>query len=771
MNAKLLFRFILMGLMLSALVLAGCDDGDDGRDGRDGRDGVDGQDASSEVTDNLQDQVDTLTEDQQDLAGTVADLSGVGHPAELEKPVVSDIVVSRSATDELTVTFHVETSDGPLEGLGSAPSAAGDVRVYMADIVPAGTVTVNAPQTTWDTDFLEMWTAERGGRPETSTVTDLGGGDYSFQMTATPADIVGGDAPEGSLDHVQRVYVRADARDFEGLNRTMGVADFMMPAAGADTGVIDSTTRTIVVASACTACHNDPLQGAAHGGGYQSPQVCVMCHSPIGVYGDEMQELEAWSASLFHKIHAAIDMDAFPDRIDVDMNGDGEINELDADDDGEITDAELASPDREQFGYSAVKYPKNIQDCEVCHFDDGQDMADAWKTNPTIEACTSCHVETTFGNEATHSGGPLENNVSCVFCHGPGALWDTVVEHAIVDTTTYSTSIELEADADGDGVYEAGETPLITVTVTDAAGDPIAAYDGLNTTFTNANLYVYGPRATPVPVLTTNSTTDPVDPGVDQGRTMFTVIPSLIPGPVTPGNITPDEDGKPQIDPDTDNWTVNDDALVQTDATGFKYELQAIPDDLEPGTYMIMAYVTHIPSTPADEFYRNTVGKFGWQLMTFQVGTPTEELKVSGDGCLECHTDNSWGSMYHRGYFSVDGCIACHDKSGNYANQLGNRVHAVHSQNTWGDLLASGGMPEEDIWAEITYPQSVTYCTTCHSSGNTSYKTNMFTGACLGCHGEETGGVEAHMDLNTTEDGVSACIACHGEGKSAAIFD
>ena len=39
MNAKSWFRFILMGLMLSALVLSGCegDDGDDGADGADGQ--------------------------------------------------------------------------------------------------------------------------------------------------------------------------------------------------------------------------------------------------------------------------------------------------------------------------------------------------------------------------------------------------------------------------------------------------------------------------------------------------------------------------------------------------------------------------------------------------------------------------------------------------------------------------------------------------------------------------------------------------------------
>ena len=697
---KKLKLVLLIGLMALTMGLVGCA-------GDDGAPGAPGADVDPTVVTDLQNQIAAATEDAQDAQDAVAALSAARHPEELEKPLVSNIVVARDASDTLTVTFDVTEADGttPFTGIGTLMGSAGsDVRVYFAAIVPAGTVTANTPQTTWSTDFLEMWAETRGGSGATLTEPTPG----SYQMVIAAADgfnlIGGADALEATADQKQRVYVRADARDFEGFNRTMGVADFDMPAQGADTGVITDTTRTIVVDSACTACHNDPLQGAAHGGGYQSPQVCVMCHSPIGVDGDVMQEAEAWSASLFHKIHAAITMDAFPTRI----NGNG---------------------------YEDVKYPKDIKDCEVCHFDDGQDMADAWKTNPTIEACTSCHEDTTFvDGTATHTGGAQASNASCTFCHSASTI---AGYHEIVDPATYFTTITLEADANADGIYEAGETPLITVTVADVNGDPVSTYDRAE--FTNANLYVYGPRANPVPVLTTGSTTDPVNPGVTQSHSLQLFDASNV---------------------------ANPDAQVVTDAGGFKYELLPIPADLAPGTYMIQAYVTHPPLTPADQWYRTTTGKFGWQLITFQIGTATPELKTAGDGCLNCHTANSWGSMFHRGYFATDGCIACHDKSGGYADYLSNRVHAIHSENPYGDL--HGPVAE---WADITYPQSVTYCTACHSSGDTGYRTNQFKETCLGCHGEVTGGVEAHMDTNTSAAGVGACITCHGAGKSVSIFE
>ncbi len=584
----------------------------------------------------------------------------------------------------------------------------------MADLVPAGTPTVNLPQSTWGsqdywpTGFLEMWTEEREGDAGV-VVTEPAPGSYSFQMVATPAAIgPGGDAPEGDIADTQRVYVRADARDQPGFNRTMGVADFIMPAAGADTGVIATTTRTIVDASACTACHNDPLQRAAHGGGYQSPQVCNMCHSPIGIDGDEMQHSEAWLASLIHKIHAAIDMPAFPNRIG-----------------GQ--------------GYGAVTYPKNIIDCGACHFDAGQDMAANWATNPTQEVCTTCH-DVTFGVDATHSGGSMLDNSLCRACHpaaGNGVGQSVTDAHAVtylkhdpagndddipIDPN-YTSTIALSADADANGVYEAGETILVTVTTSNmAAGDYVIPYaEDVNEVQVagtrTANVYVYGPRAKAVPVLTPGSTTDPA---------------------FDPASGTPDQGRSMTID------SAAGDAQILTDADGFKYQTFAIPADLATGTYMVMAYVT-TNTADCSGIYRGSVCIDGWALTTFNVGTDVDELRVAGPlgandatpGCASCHDQADWGTFYHRSYFGTDGCIACHDQSGNGRVPIANRVHAVHSACPDCDLLGP-----VDLWAEVTFPQNIESCEACHTSGNESFingEPAAWGTACIGCHGAAEG--------------------------------
>ena len=135
---KLLIRkwgsfFLVLMLAASVSMLTGCD-GDDGAPGAQGPPGPPGADApgaDAGESCNVCHGVDAFV----DVA--------VAHPM-LEKPTVSDIEVSR-AGDILTVTFTVTDPDGdPVEGIGLvAPSGSSDLRVYMADIVPAGTPTVN----------------------------------------------------------------------------------------------------------------------------------------------------------------------------------------------------------------------------------------------------------------------------------------------------------------------------------------------------------------------------------------------------------------------------------------------------------------------------------------------------------------------------------------------------------------------------------------------------------------------------------------------------
>jgi hypothetical protein len=726
MDGKFWFKALLTGLLLTTLVMAGCegDDGDDGAQGIQGEQGVAGEPGEPGSATTAGESCN-ICHGEESLIGLSIDER---HPI-LEEPVVSNVVVTRAADNTLTVTFNVATSDGPLAGLGAAPSAAGDLRVYLADIVPANTPTGNLPQSSWPTPFPELY-AETRGSDAIVTLTNNLDGTYTYVIAPSVlATDFGLYAPEGDLaTHQQRIYIRADARDFAGLNRAAFVADFLMPAAdGSSTAALgnEETTRTIIVAEACSACHNDPLQRAAHGGGYQSPQVCVMCHSPIGQFpenvgtnavpvfeplGDVMQDLAAWSGNLYHKIHAAIDMDAFPDRIDIDENGDGEIT---AD---------------EEFGYSKVTYPQDIRECQVCHLDAGQDLANYWNTNPSIEACTTCHTSITFDGAATHSGG-AQVNANCVLCHpaaGAGVGQSVTNAHVVTydaETQAYNVTISLSPDANADGVYEVGETILVTAT-TDLAGFP---YTSTDTAFLRgANLYVYGPRALALPVLTPGSTTDPdyMDPLV-----------------TAPG--TPPDQGRSML-----ASAQADDANNLTDASGFKYQLLEITEDMAAGTYMIQTNIDFSVIGDRTTDGRHRGPRFypldGWQLETFQVGTATEELKVAGE-CSSCHDQRNFSTMAHRSYFGTDGCLACHDQSGNHADPLTNRVHAVHAASITGDLVNRD-------WREITFPQSLnSACNACHNSGDNDYRAEpkgSWGFACIGCHADFTDGIFDHMLTN-----------------------
>ena len=107
--------------------------------------------------------------------------------------------------------------------------------------------------------------------------------------------------------------------------------------------------------------------------------------------------------------------------------------------------------------------------------------------------------------------------------------------------------------------------------------------------------------------------------------------------------------------------------------------------------------------------------------------------------------------MYHRSYFGADGCVACHDLSGNHANYLGNRVHAVHAASQNGDLLGAAwdGSDTENPDHYVLFPQDIASCDACHTSGNNQYREdpNMYAPNCYGCHGD-TDGLDDHMIQN-----------------------
>jgi hypothetical protein len=302
----------------------------------------------------------------------------------------------------------------------------------------------------------------------------------------------------------------------------------------------------------------------------------------------------------------------------------------------------------------------------------------------------------------------------------------------------YNVTLSLTAPANGT-YYVANENVTITATLRNHADNtavptkvytnPQGAAGITDNALRSASLAVYGPRALPKPILNLPKSSAGLVP-----QTANLWIGSKL----------------------NDN-TVN--SRVLTDNTGFRYKL-TIPSGLANGTYGVRVRFGDYGYV-ADNNYKTESVAF----QTIQIGSATPTLKVAGDGCTNCHGVGQFLDAHdarHAVVFDTDQCISCHDYSGNHASALSNRVHAIHDANTFGDMLntqkmqtTAGGFnslnattnPLDVDWSGVTYPQSISNCATCHTSGNTSYRSVIHEVSCLGCHGDNiyTGSASSHM--------------------------
>jgi len=646
------------------------------------------------------------------------------------------------------VTFDVATDAGPVTDL-----SFDSIRMYLADLVPAGTATAYLPKGTWDSDYFERWGYEStsSSTPEGAFVNN-GDGSYVYTFaTAFGSAAALAEAPEYDPTHQQRLLIRISGTAGVTAN-TVGIMDITaVPAAGQTaTEVAAADQRVYASIDGCKKCHGAHMEKAAHANGYLDTRACVVCHSPLGHYGDEMQADNAYFSVLIHKIHSALDLPAFNTRI-------------------------LGN------GYVDVTYPQEIKKCDVCH-NGVSTQIDNWKSHPTMEICDSCHTTTVYDGTTSFVGldgvtkthDAQTDNTGCITCHPASGAGAGGNNEAVHDTTPtgvnvpeYDVTLDLTAPANGTD-YETGETPVVTVTLADhATATPFANYTANQDTTGDidgnlavASLYIYGPRNEAIPVLATDTVSDPAAT-FDNITTFATQAHSLF---------LADSGG-----------VANPDAQVITDATGFKYQMIDDFANLEPGTYMVRVRI--------GDYGRVGTGNYQIESLaftTFQVGTTTVEPKVSGDGCLNCHGTGTapFHDERHAVVFDVDQCLSCHDKSANHADYIGNRVHSVHGATATGDL-------NDRDWTHVTFPQSANNCTICHT--NPAAPTPVWRQpdmlVCGGCHGAlpnadpaaYTTDISAelaaaqHMvqnggDTSSITPVTSSCLVCHGDGKIADPF-
>lgn len=700
--------FFAVSLLAGAFAMSGCS-GDDGATGATGAAGPQGPagpvtltQESCVVCHSTGDEADQVAMHQFVYDGAT-DTRFLKNRANDTGLGLTGVTVSATAGDQPSVTFTVKNAAGtPLPAL-----SASDVRVYLGTIIPANTTLADGT-TKYDSTYIETWGNATGQAAATSGKfatfnydNTTGVCTVTFNDTFGTAT-AGGNYSAANYDpaKLQRAYIRVSPTTANlgtsVVNALNGVAvvDFTYAGAGNPVAAEANAQNVIVTVEACKKCHGAPLLAAAHGGGYKDTLGCVMCHSPL--YAGAGAEASVINFTTFiHKIHAAKDITEFNTRI-------------------------LGA------GYKDITYPRPLSDCNACHTASGRALGTGDKINnykiATKDACGACHESATFNltTGAGHVGGAQPNSAACALCHQASAI-DGYHTPAVAakDDREFNVTMAIDPPANGTH-YVTGETPKVTVTLKNKSDNSAvagtvytAAKDAVTVAgggLSKAQIYVYGPRSNAKPVLT------------KAAATIVNGVP---------------KQAQPLFVDATD-------ANIQTTSAGFVYKLNPVTADMS-GTYFVRATIADY-GYKSDSDYKIDSTAF----QTIQVNTATAEQKISGNTCVDCHGPGflEMHNARHSVVFNTDECISCHDKSGNHADPLDNRVHAIHSASTAGDKLGID-------WKAVTYPQGLRskdgaaikvagapYCKGCHtgtSGVGVQWKTSISQNSCVGCHADKPG--------------------------------
>lgn len=399
--------------------------------------------------------------------------------------------------------------------------------------------------------------------------------------------------------------------------------------------------------------------------------------------------------------------------------------------------------------YTHVVFPADIRECTACHVDD------RWKTSPTQLGCGTCHDNVWFGEEnvmppgmVMHSKGSVDSDTACKACHSPAKV--AAYHEVPPPAPTRAVTLELTPPANGK-FFAAGESPKLILKVFDTATgnviDPNTIVEPQVSTnvqpneYRGANLYVAGPRALTVPVLTTAA--------ANPSPTASTVVNDL----------------RVRVDP------AREDPRVARTTEAIEYTLGPI-SNLTAGTYT--AYFEVRPAT--------SVGTIsGQDYINFQVGTATLEKLVAGN-CLDCHADTRIHETSRNATFGSDLCKVCHDyqhqmpgRTSWTSNQYGfgvsplsRRVHGIH----YGRYVHKPREIQSHDYSHVIFPQDVRNCTKCHNE-SPSWNEKPSRLACLACHDSDA--AVFHGTLTTWDptpadpwsgDEQETCVVCHGAGSA-----
>ena len=350
------------------------------------------------------------------------------------------------------------------------------------------------------------------------TLVNNGGGSYTYTFKKNLATAALPDG--GALIGYERNLTHRVIVTMGGHNGPTGEGDFdFVPDGSAVTA-----TRNIVETAACKKCHGPEFAG--HGGDRVTVEGCVACHSPDSYDAQSGESIEM--AVMIHKIHAGNELPSVA-GVDGKYYDNPHTAADETADNGEYI---LWGNSVRAVSWGGAAFPAVLSNCQACHTGSGAN-ADNWKTVPSRAACGSCHDTIDWAAGTNHAGGLATSDSGCAFCHVPtGTVFSKSVTEAhdwtakdIRNKSEFNIALTTSAPANGKYFVD-GESPVISIALTDKVTGaviapssvvedgtaegciPVAgsedtsctvARDGL---FRAASVYVTGPRAQRIPVLT-----------------------------------------------------------------------------------------------------------------------------------------------------------------------------------------------------------------------------------------------------------------------------
>ena len=610
---------------------------------------------------------------------------------------IKSAAIAKDGTITTRVTI-VDADGSPLDRLGVTTN--GPVALsFIAAYIPAG-------KSQYVAYTVRTLAATLNSNPsQTQAGTDSGGtyvtnavGDYTYTFkTKAPANF------DATATHTIGAYAVRDLSAFGEFDEWSEASNDVLNFVPDGSAV--KVTRSVVTTDACNQCHN-PLAG--HGGSRIKVEVCVLCHTPQTINPDT--QLTQDMKVLIHKIHMGADLPS----------------------------VQAGAPYRiwhrgAWSDFSTVVFPQDVRNCTTCHTQ-AATQADAWKTNPTAEACGSCHDNVNFATGENHVNLPQFNNNQCKNCHTTQMIteFDASIPGAHLIPSNAPDMPGLVTQILKVENTSPGNNPTVTFQVTDKAGNPIdisklpsirVVLGGPNTDY---NTGAGGIRASEDPSKTPGSN------GV-YAYTMTNKIPAAAAG----------------------SYTVSLEARNSMTLMAGTMRATTATDAAKP-----VEYYFSVDKSPV---------------------TPRRQV-VATEKCAACHSDLKFVHGGTRN--NTQECTICHnpslaDGTSKQSVNLAWQIHSIHR----GENLVNPYILGTTNYQEVRFPGDLRDCATCHlagtymvekvgakamvaSPGGFMPSTAPISAACQGCHDDLA--TASHALANTTALGES-CAACHSAGEAFSV--